>query len=128
MASELRFSASLEWEDAFGVEFGLDVLNFVKTITTKKPLVLHQTIGTSEEAIDLGDITPKYGFFKNRDATNFVSIRAGTGLANFARLDPDENGDGKTFPLIVRFGSGMTAPFAIADTAACEIVYMLVPA
>lgn len=128
MASEMSFSCALQWEDAFGVTFGLDVLNFVKTITTKRPILMTQSIGTAEEAIDLGDITPKYGFFKNRDATNFVSIRAGTGLGNFGRLDADENGDGKTFPLIVRFGSGMTAPFAIADTAACEIVYVLIPA
>ena len=128
MASELTFSASLTWEDAFGREFGLECLNFVKSITTKKPIIMTQSIGTSEEAIDLGDITPKYGFFKNLDSTNFISIRAGTGLGNFARLDPDENGDGKTFPLIVRFGSGMTAPFAIADTAECLLSYMLVPA
>jgi hypothetical protein len=128
MASELKLSASLKWEDAFGLEFGLEVLNFVKTITTKKPVLMTQTIGTSEEAIDLGDITPVYGFFKNRDATNFISIRAGTGLGNFARLDKDENGDGKAFPLIVRFGSGMTAPYAIADTAECQMVYLLIPA
>lgn len=128
MASELTFSASLNWEDALSLAFGLDVTDWVKTIATKKPVILSQTIGTSEEAIDLADITPVYGFFKNRDATNFVSIRAGTGLGNFARLDPDVNGDGKTFPLILRFGSGATAPFAIADTAACEIVYMLIPA
>ena len=128
MASELTFNASIEWQDAFGATFGLDVLNFVKTITTKRPQVLTQTIGTAEEAINLGDITPKYGFFKNRDATNFVSIRAGTGLGNFARLDPDENGDGKTFPLILRFGSGATNPYAIADTASCDIIYVLVPA
>jgi hypothetical protein len=128
LASELEFSASLSWADAFGVEFGLDCLNFVKTITTKRPLIMTQSIGITEEAIDLGDITPKYGFFKNRDTTNFISIKTATSGTIFARLDADENGDGKTFPLILRFGSGVTAPFAISDTAACEMVYMLVPA
>ena len=82
-----------------------------------------QTIGVAEEALVKGEVaTPGYIIAVNLDPTNFVSIRPGTGLANTVRLDANFG------PAVFRFGSGATNPFAIADTAPCEIDYLLLEA
>lgn len=74
-----------------------------------------QNIGTSEEAIVLGDITVGgYARFENLDATNYVELRQGTGASDFCRLLAGDIA-------IFRISPDMTAPFAIADTAACAL-------
>jgi hypothetical protein len=82
-----------------------------------------QTIGITEEAIELGEIS-SLGYYLaiNLDTTNFVSLRAGTGLGNFHRLDANY---GFSFG---KWGSGATAPFAIADTAACRVLFLILEA
>jgi hypothetical protein len=69
-------------------------------------------VGTSEENIAFGDITPGYVRFTNLDATNFVRLRFTT-TANAIRLPP--NGG----MALIRV-DGVTV-IAIADTAACKI-------
>lgn len=82
-----------------------------------------QTIAATEEALDQGDVgTPGYCLAINLDPTNFVSIRAGTGLGNMILLEAD---GGMAF---FKFGSGATTPFAIADTAPCNIEMFLMEA
>ena len=79
-----------------------------------------QNIGTAEEAIGLGELsTLGWGMFKNLDATNYVELRVATAGAKFAKLKPGES-------CLLRLGSGITAPFAISDTAACNLEYMIV--
>jgi hypothetical protein len=81
-----------------------------------------QEIGTTEEAIDLGDIaTGGYFMAINRDSTNFVSIRSGTGATNLVRINAGE-------AALFRVSGDASAPFAIADTAACELEYWLLAA
>lgn len=119
MAAEITISASLELDDgtvavksppASGLRF-----DFSGTKYTQHA----QTIGTTEEAIDLGEITTLGWIFAiNRDNTNFVSIRTGTGLGNAIKL-PAKGGCA-----LFHAGSGMTAPFAIADTAACRVEFL----
>lgn len=76
-----------------------------------------QTIGTSEEALLLGDVAAGGWFFAvNRDDTNYVELRAATGAQALAKLKPGE-------PCAFRLSAGATAPFAIADTAAVELEY-----
>jgi len=78
-----------------------------------------QNVGTSEEAITLGDVTPGgQTYIENLDATNFFSLRQGTGTTNVLRWLA---GEGSIF----RFDSATTAPFAIADTAACDVLFVL---
>jgi hypothetical protein len=80
-----------------------------------------QVIGTSEEALDIGDIaTPGYFIGWNNDTTNYVSIRSGTGAANCVELKPGGE------PVCFRFARGATAPFAIANTANCTIEYLII--
>ena len=77
-----------------------------------------QTVGTSEEAILLGDVAPGgYWFVQNMDATNFVELRAATGAADFIKLLAGEWA-------IFRTSADATAPFAIADTGSCNVRFL----
>ena len=77
-----------------------------------------QNVGITEEAILLGDVAPGgYVFIQNMDATNFVSIRQATGAANFMKLLAGEWA-------IFRMSVDTTAPFAIADTGACNVRFL----
>lgn len=95
----------------------------VQTSTGKRTTKLTQTVGTSEEVLDLGDITSVGAIMiRNLDPTNFVNVKTTTSGTIIARLDPDTDGDGKGgFMLLSRAGSGLQAPWAIADTAACKV-------
>ena len=122
MADEITASASLRYARSTHTAFyAVTGKQFDQTGTDYAEHT--QTIGTTEEALDLGDVgTPGYILLVNLDPTNFVSVRAATGAANAIRLDA--NGGFALFKL----GSGATAPFAIADTAACQIKYLLIEA
>lgn len=80
-----------------------------------------QVIGTSEEALDVGDIaTPGYFIGWNNDTTNYVSIRPSTGGDNCVELKPGGE------PVCFRFARAATAPYAIAATASCEIEFLFI--
>ena len=78
-----------------------------------------QSVGfAAEEAILLGDVAPGgYWFVQNLDATNFVSLRAATGDTNFIKLLAGEWA-------IFRTSADATAPYAIADTGACNVRFV----
>ena len=77
-----------------------------------------QSVGTSEEAILLGDVgTGGYWFVQNMDGTNFVELRSGTGATDFIRLNAGEWA-------IFRTSSDASAPYAIADTGACNVRFL----
>ena len=119
MADEITLTISLKFNKGSttfteGVnDLGIDVAGSV---------IMHnrQSVGTLEEAIVLGDVgMGGYILAINRDATNFVEIRAATGVADMVKLLPGE-------PACFRFPASATAPFAIADTGACELEYWLI--
>jgi hypothetical protein len=122
MAAEITASGSLELDDGTVTEMlAVSGLRFDWSGTKYTKHV--QSIGTAEEAIDLGEISSVGWILAvNRDNTNFVSLRVGTGLTNAIRLDP------KGGFALFRAGSGMTAPFAIADTAACRVEFFHIAA
>lgn len=81
-----------------------------------------QEIGTSEEALELGDIsTGGYLIAINRDATNYLELRSGTGGTDLVRINAGEIA-------CFRVSSDATAPYAIANTSACVLEYLLLPA
>jgi hypothetical protein len=128
VANELTINCSMEYDDALGESMSLQVSDLVKSVTTKSPVKLIQSVGTAEEAIDLGDTgTPVYAMFKNLDPTNYIELKVATSGAIFARLDPDTDQDGKGGVALLRLGSGATAPYAIANTSACRMAIMLLP-
>ena len=77
-----------------------------------------QNVGTSEEAIELGDVAnPAYLIAINRDATNYVTIRSGTGAADLIKIRPGN------FAL---FEVQSAAPFIIANTGACDVEFLII--
>lgn len=119
MANELTLAASLKFvKGDRNVPFAksgiqLDVAGDDVTFKT-------QNVGTSEEALDLGDVsTPGYILIYNEDATNYVSVRSGTGAANLVKIRPKA---------IALFECEASAPFVIANTAAVRIHYCLIEA
>ena len=78
-----------------------------------------QLVGTSEEAVLVGDVAPGgYWFVQNMDSTNFVQLRQATGATAFCKLLA---GEWACF----RASVDMTAPFAIADTASCNVRFLM---
>lgn len=76
------------------------------------------SILTSATLIPLGGVTaPHWAFFANLDATNFIRLRNGAAGADLGRLYP---GEACPFPL-----DNACAPYAIADTAACYLEYLI---
>lgn len=119
MADELRINASIELNDSEGSAFVLDVVDFLVSLTTKKFIRYKQNVGTSEEAMVLPEGgSLGYCMIVNRDATNFVSLLRATASTNTLRIDPGG-------VALFRFGSGITAPYLIADTAACQVEYVI---
>ncbi len=77
-----------------------------------------QLIATSAEAIQMGEITtPGWCYIKNLDAANFVSIRNGSAGADVIKLLAGESA-------FFRWPS-TAVPYAIADTGACYIEYII---
>lgn len=78
-----------------------------------------QLVGTSEEAIELGDLgsTPGQIIAINRDATNFVSIRSASGAADLIKIRPG------SFAI---FELAADAPYIIADTEDCEVEMLII--
>src|SRR5262245_50239021 len=120
--------AGMTYDDGINSPTELSVLNLRKSVTTKKPVVTVQEIGITEEAVLLGDTGGAgYGIFKHLDPTNFHALKVAPGGLIFARLDPDTDQDGKGGVALLKLGSGMTAPTAIAYTAACRMATMVCP-
>lgn len=117
MADELTISALLRFtKGTKDVSFSDQSQQF--DVTGTDYIQGTQTVGTSEEALAKGDITtPGYVFIRNLDATNFVKVRGATGGVDCVKIKAGE------FALF-RFAG--TAPFVIADTASCEIEYLLI--
>lgn len=121
MANEITVSASLRLQlgvlDVSLTKSGLQV-----NISGSEYTKLVQNVGTSEEQLDFGDVaTPGYCFLRNLDATNYVEIRPATGVADLIRLNAGEIA-------LFRFAHDCTAPFAIANTAACRLEIYLIEA
>lgn len=119
MSKELTLNATLVYSDSEGSEVPLDVADLLATVSTLKYTKAKQSIGITEEAINLGEVTaPGWALFINRDAANFIELRVGTGGAKFAKLKSGEFA-------FLRLGSGAQVPFAIADTAPCQLEYFV---
>ncbi len=92
-----------------------------QTVECVKLLVL----SASDTAIPLPGTTAALAYYLlvNRDPTNTVDVKAATGGAIIARLQP--NGG---FMMGQWGASGVTAPYARANTANCEVdVYIFGP-
>jgi hypothetical protein len=95
-----------------------------QSIAVSGTLLMHsqQSVGTSQEALDLqGLSTGGLCMIINRDATNYVFVRAGDGLKALVRLKAGE-------PSLFRISSDATIPRVQADTASVIIEVLLLEA
>ena len=121
MANELTMSGSLAYEDANGASAVIDKLAAQVSLTTTKFTRAQISVGTTEEAIPLGEVTSLgWAMFVNRDATNYVEIRSASGAGNDIIKVPAGKSAGP-----FHFGSDVTAPYIIANTAACLVDYLI---
>lgn len=119
MANELTVSSGVRYNDGASTDFQRSFVDSVDLATLRHNHAIHN-VGTSEEAMLLGDVsTLGYCWLRNLDGTNFVEVRTGTGAAKFVKC---KAGEVQCF----RFGSGVTAPYIVADTAACQVEYLIV--
>lgn len=119
MASEITVELALSFRKGSSQE-GVDPGPISVTMTGTNFLRNRQTVGTSEEALLLGDV-PAGGwvFMVNRDSSNYVRVKAATGATALIRL---RAGEAACF----RLDAGATAPFVQADTSAVELEYLLI--
>ena len=115
MAREFTINGSLAYEDDENTDASLQIVDLIASIATKIYSKFKKNIGITEEALPLGEVAaPGWCLIINRDETNFVNLRVATAGAIFAKLKPGECA-------LLRLGSGAAAPYAIADTAACQV-------
>lgn len=123
MANELTIGVIFSYEDSDGATFEVpSTLQDLQASSSGKKFIHHtQSIGTSEEALVLGEVTSLgWACFMNWDSTNYVEIRSATGAANdIIKVPPG-------LPAFHHFGSDVTAPYAIANSAACKLEYWIV--
>lgn len=117
MADELTLSGSLSFLKN-GVKVALDLSTLEFDVSGDDYIHATQTIGTSEEALGIGDLgTLGWALIVNRDDTNFVEVRPGTGVADLIKIKAGE------FAL---FRFTMNTPYMIADTASVLIEYVII--
>jgi hypothetical protein len=118
MANELTVSCSLRFSKG-GREVSKSYGGIQIDVSGTRAITNQQTIGITEEVLVVGDVgTCGYCIIKNLDATNFVSIRPGTGTANLVKLKAGE---------VCMFRLALSTPWAIADTASCDLEITIVP-
>jgi hypothetical protein len=122
MSNELTLNANLAYSDAEGTEEVLDVVDLIKSVTTK--IITRQKVsvptGTSAASIDFGAVpVAGYVIFLNKDPTNYIDLYTDSGQNN-ARLDPV---NGFAF---FKAGADFQSPTALANTAACQMEYLVV--
>lgn len=90
------------------------------TVSGDNPVENTQSVGTSAEALVLGDVgTCGYFMAKNLDATNYVEIFPdNAGSAASAKLKAGE---------VALFRLGTSTPYAKANTASCRLQYRIIP-
>lgn len=114
MSDELTLRAALEFTKGT-VTKGLSINPTTFDVAGSLGIENIQSIGfATDEAVNVGDIAAGgYFMIRNLDATNFVELRPGTGLADLIQLKP---GDFCIFRLATD-----AALWAQADTAAAKI-------
>lgn len=115
MSLEVTISAGLAYRDANGVSLELFAEALQFDVTTTIVDRGQQSIATSDTAITKGSVgTMGWVFLKNLDPTNFVNVKTAAAGTIIVKLPPGGIA-------VFYVGSGVTAPVAVADTAAVLI-------
>lgn len=121
MANEITLNLRLDYASGnIADKIVIDNLS----VTTSTTTLIHnrQAVGTSEEALLLGDVAAGgYLIGVNRGATDYIEIRNATGGGDLIRMKPGE-------PCCFRLSSDATAPFVISDGTGSTFEYLLLGA
>lgn len=122
MAAEITIRGLLSFVKGDAAKFDQGEISV--SMTGTKWLEGRQSIGTTEEALILGEVPAGSAWLilKNRDATNKVQIKPASGGVVLIEVLAGETAG----PF--RFASAITAPFVQAVTGAVDISYLLVSA
>lgn len=125
MSQEIDITVSCAYEDAVGMTGQVEIANLLVTLATARLHHTKQNVGTSQEAINLGDVsTLGIMILVNLDPTNYIEVKHATGGTVIAKLFPKGSVAGLNF-CVLQVGSGITAPFVIANSSACEMEIFL---
>ena len=118
MANEVNIATSFRFSNGSAAEIRRGA-SFLASPSSLRFNHAYHNVGITEEAMKLSEVgTPTRVWIKNHDATNFVQILSATSGTAILKVGPGEE-------YVFRFGSGVTAPYVIADTAACNVEYMI---
>ena len=118
MAEEITVSMAVEVSKD-GIKDSLSLIGLSVDMSGGDMTHKTQIVGTSQEQLVFGEITtPGWFLCINRDTTNYVELRAATGVADLVRLNAGEG-------CLFRLAADATAPFAIAN-AECVVEYLLI--
>lgn len=123
-------SFNLTYDDGVEDALVMALVSRTGTPTTKRPVISEQSVGTSSEAVLLGDTAALGGCLaiKNLDQTNYVDVYNESAGKHIARLRPDADGDGKGgFCILEELGADTLAPFVKANSATCKIRVFIQP-
>lgn len=121
VANEITLTASLScYKPAvMSSAIGRSVTNLLFNMSGNLYTQDTMSVATSATVIPLGAVTaPHWAFFNNLDPTNFIKIRNGSGGADLIKLKP---GECCFVPLL-----DTATPYAIADTGACLMEYLII--
>lgn len=118
MANELQVAGSISFTPAAGATLAEDFARAYFTVSGVSGIGNIISVGTSDESLALGDIsTIGWVYFRNLDATNFISIGS----------------DGTLYPIKLKAGEfalmrwNAAAIHVKANTGACNFKYLLTP-
>lgn len=121
MANEIELGVSFTY-DKDGSIFEFVVSGLLQSVTGNRFIRHKQSIGfAAEEAIHLGELTTPLGWsaWRNLSSTNYLELRSATGAGNdIVKVPP-------LLFAVFHIGSDITAPYAIANTAACLLDYFI---
>lgn len=124
MANELTIGISAKFQKSDGRPFEFDVAGILRSVTGNECVgPMRISVATTEQALQVPTgLTLAGALFvcQNIDFVNYMEIRSATGASNdIIRVGPRE-------VALFRWGSDITAPYLIANTAAVLFDYGMV--
>lgn len=122
MSDEIRLRAALSFAKS-GRSAYADSGELSITMAGTKSLDTIQTVGTTEETLQLGEVTAAntHYYIENLDLTNPIDLKPATGAVVTTRIAAGRCAVGQFGPLV-------TAPFVQAITAPVDIHFILIQA
>ena len=119
MANEITISASLAVTKSDDDDDDLSLIAQRFNQSGSPVLKGKVSVATSEQALVLPTGTLGWSIFRNLDYTNYVEIRSATGASNDIIKIPARG------VALFYFGSDVTAPYIVANTAACIVQFLI---